>query len=101
MDPKQLIGAGGVPVIIGLVELVKTLFPTLDARFYPTIAVLFGLVLNEALAYLAKLDYGWAALVGLLAGLAAAKLFEYGKTVSQPQVQWPKPETYDPHRTVG
>lgn len=83
MDLKQLVGAGSVPVLVALVELVKSLFPALDGRFYPTIAVVFGLLFNEALAYLLQADYGVAAVIGLIAGLAAAKLYEYGKTASQ------------------
>ena len=79
MDLKSLIGIGGVPFVIGLVELVKRTFPSLPARFYPAIAVLWGIILNVTLAAILTLDYGTQVVIGVVAGLGAAGLFGYGK----------------------
>jgi len=78
MELRELIGLGGVPLIIALVELVKRTIPELPVRFHPALAVFWGIVLNVALAYLLAMNYGPAVLIGVVAGLAAAKLYEYG-----------------------
>ena len=78
-DPRALIGTGGIPLVIGLVEIVKASLPSLPARFYPALALTFGVMLNLGLAWVLHLDYGVQTVIGLLAGLAASKTFEMGK----------------------
>lgn len=78
MEINELFGLGSVPVVVALVELVKRTLPELPARFHPTVAVFWGVVLNIALAYLLGLNYGTAAILGVLAGLMAAGLYQYG-----------------------
>lgn len=79
MDLKSFIGVAGIPLIQALVALIKTMFPDFPARYYPGLAVFFGIALNVGLAYLLQADYGLSVVIGLIAGLGAAKLFEYGK----------------------
>lgn len=75
----QWAGLGGIPLIQALVALVKTTIPGLPARYYPGVSIVFGVALNEVLAYLIQADYRTAAVVGVVAGLAASGLFTFGK----------------------
>lgn len=58
-------------------------FPDLQARWYPTVAVAWGIALNEALAVLLHGSAAEAALVGVATGLLSAGLFQYGKAREQ------------------
>ncbi len=85
MDIKELLGMGAIPVIIGIVELMK---PWLGdgpdgRRWYPVAAVLVGAVLQVWIA-IAGGDAGItaglrAALAGAIAGLAASGLYSARK----------------------
>lgn len=63
MDPELMqgfVGLAGAPFIVGLTEWVKKSFPELPERWWPTVAIAWGLLLNV----------GWA-LVMLRVGLTA------------------------------
>jgi hypothetical protein len=74
---QSVIALGGVPIIVGLVEVIKPF--CVDARFYPIFALLLGLLLNIGVAWvlttMAKPDIVVAVLNGVLAGLAASGLY--------------------------
>ena len=76
---RALIGLGGVPAIVLLVEITKRTFPRLEARFYPSLALFYGVAINVGLAYIFHLDYGVQTGIGLLAGIAASEAFRVGK----------------------
>ena len=80
MELKEFVGVAGAPFIVLLVEIVKRVFPKLESRFYPIIALFWGEVINLALAYLLHTDYAKAAFVGLVATVIACGSFQYGKT---------------------
>lgn len=91
-DPAQvqaLIGLGGTFLIIGLVEWVKTTFFELGKRWWPSIAIGFGLLINLGWA-LVELSTGITAqspivvlfvavIYGLMAGLSASGLYSGAK----------------------
>lgn len=83
MDLSTLVGVGGVPVIVALVQLVKPFIR--DERYYPILAVLFGMAWNVAVAYATGTTNLWALLqailVGVVIGLAAAGLYSSSRTV--------------------
>jgi hypothetical protein len=81
MDYSDFIGLAAVPVIIGLVEVCKRWIA--DDRWYPIIALVFGIGINLAIAYETQTDYLLATLVGLVAGLAASGLYSGGKAVAR------------------
>jgi len=83
MDIRDFVGIGGVPLVQALVALVKTSFPGLSARYYPSVSVVFGVVVNLALAYLLESDYRIAVVVGVVTGLVASGLFDYAKQKEQ------------------
>ena len=58
---QDLIGLAGIPVIVALVELVKLTFPDLPSRWYPLVALAWGLIVNLSLMPLS----GSTPLVGL------------------------------------
>lgn len=75
--------AGGailVPFIQGIVGMIKTVLPdSFPGKYWPSISVLVGIGLSLLFAYVTG---GWwvlAAIVGAVAGLAAAQLYSYGK----------------------
>ena len=82
---KSLVALGGVPLIIGLVQMVKLWVA--DTRLYPVFAVAFGLLINLGatwfLGAITGLDWFAAFWMGILAGLAASGLYS-GATTTKP-----------------
>lgn len=72
---KDLVGLAGVPFVVALTEGVKVVAPELPARFYPLVAVAWGLLLNLLAAQVLGVAPVEAALEGVAAGLAAAGLY--------------------------
>lgn len=79
MDAHELIGLAGVPVVIGLVQVAKPFIA--DSRFYPLLALGLALALNLAAAFVLDGDPRRAVFAGLVAGLAAAGLYDHGKAL--------------------
>lgn len=83
MDLSTLVGLGGVPVVIALVQAVKPFVS--DDRWWPVLAVGFGVVWNVGAAVaLGARDtgqLGQAALIGVVIGLAAAGLYSGSRTM--------------------
>ena len=79
MELQDVIGLAGVPVVIGLVQAIKP-FVT-DSRFYPPIAVGVALVLNLSAAFVLDGDPRRAAFAGVVAGLAAAGVYDHAKAL--------------------
>ncbi|GIW06346.1 MAG: hypothetical protein KatS3mg060_1151 [Dehalococcoidia bacterium] len=83
MDVQEWVGLGGVPVVVALVQLVKPFVH--DERFWPVIAVVFGVTWNMVVATTlgssTAADLARAALFGVVVGLAASGLYSGGRTV--------------------
>ena len=79
----DLIGVAGVPLIVALVEAVKRVFPALEPRWYPVVALVWGEALNLALAAAQGRDWRTALVMGLVAALAACGLYSGGKAVAE------------------
>ena len=82
---QALIGLAGAPFIVGLTEWVKRTFPDLEQRWWPSVAILWGLAINFGWA-LVELYSGMstqgpvvvlavAVILGLMAGLSAGGLY--------------------------
>lgn len=81
MDLKEFAGLAGAPLVVALTALIKTAWPELPDRWWPILSVVWGIALNEALAYLLGTRYDVAALVGVVTGLAASGLYSGGRTM--------------------
>ena len=81
----SIVALGGVPLILGLVQLFKP-FVT-DTRFYPLLALGFGLAINLvagwALGASAATDWVTALFNGIIAGMAAGGLYSTGSTLKE------------------
>ena len=81
----SIVALGGVPLILGLVQLFKSFIS--DTRYYPFVAMAFGLVINLiagwALGATAVTDWITALLNGIIAGLAASGLYSAGSTIKE------------------
>ena len=81
----SIVALGGVPLILGLVQLFKP-FVT-DTRFYPLLALGFGLAINLvagwALGANASSDWVTALFNGIIAGMAAGGLYSAGSTLKE------------------
>jgi hypothetical protein len=81
----SIVALGGVPLILGLVQLFKPFIT--DTRYYPLVAMAFGLVINLvagwALGASAIADWITALLNGIIAGLAASGLYSAGSTIQE------------------
>jgi hypothetical protein len=81
----SIVALGGVPLILGLVQLFKSFVS--DTRYYPLVAMAFGLVINLiagwALGATAVTDWITALLNGIIAGLAASGLYSTGSTIKE------------------
>lgn len=82
---KSLVALGGVPLILGLVQLFKPFIS--DTRYYPLLAVALGLVINMvtiwALGASGTSDWVAALFNGIIAGMAASGLYSAGSTMRE------------------
>ena len=89
MDTNELITSlvalGGVPLILGLVQLFKPFIT--DTRYYPLVALAFGLLINLvagwALGASVATDWVTALFNGIIAGMAASGLYSTGSTLRE------------------
>src|SRR3990172_9916608 len=89
MDGKEfitsIVALGGVPLILGLVQLFKPFIT--DTRFYPLVALAFGLAINLiagwALGASASSEWVTALFNGIIAGMAASGLYSAGSTLKE------------------
>jgi len=81
----SIVALGGVPLILGLVQLFKPFIT--DTRFYPLVALGFGLAINLvagwALGASASLDWITALFNGIIAGMAAGGLYSAGSSLKE------------------
>lgn len=81
----SIVALGGVPLILGLVQLFKPFIS--DTRFYPLLALGFGLIINLiadwALGASAPSDWVTALFNGIIAGMAASGLYSAGSTLQE------------------
>ena len=79
----SIVALGGVPLILGLVQLFKPFIT--DTRFYPLLALGFGLVINLvagwALGAATIPEWVTALFNGIIAGMAASGLYSAGSTL--------------------
>jgi len=71
---KELAGLLGVPVVIALVKATELVLQ-ISKRWLPVAAIIWGIILNLALAYILSTPYQSAVVWGVIAGLAAVGLF--------------------------
>ena len=80
----SIVALGGVPLILGLVQLFKPFIN--DARFYPLLALGFGLAINLiagwTLGASTPSDWVTALFNGIIAGMAASGLYSAGSTLN-------------------
>lgn len=80
---KSVVALGGVPLILGMVQLFKPFIT--DTRYYPLLAVGFGLVINLvtgwALGAATIPEWVTALFNGIIAGMAASGLYSAGSTL--------------------
>jgi uncharacterized membrane-anchored protein YitT (DUF2179 family) len=89
MDGKEfitsIVALGGVPLILGLVQLFKPFIT--DTRFYPLVALGFGLAINLiagwAMGASSSSDWVTALFNGIIAGMAAGGLYSAGSTLKE------------------
>ena len=81
----SIVALGGVPLILGLVQLFKPFIT--DTRFYPLVALGFGLAINLvagwALGASMATDWVTALFNGIIAGMAASGLYSAGSTFKE------------------
>ncbi|MFA5378232.1 MAG: hypothetical protein WC455_20935 [Dehalococcoidia bacterium] len=81
----SIVALGGVPLILGLVQLFKPFIT--DTRYYPLVAVAFGLIINLvagwALGASVATEWITALFNGIIAGLAASGLYSTGSTLQE------------------
>lgn len=95
----SIIALGGVPLILGLVQLFKP-FVT-DTRYYPLLALGFGLAINLIAGWTlganAPLEWVTALFNGIIAGMAASGLYSAGSTLKEGSMVNKQPEEGENH----
>ena len=81
----SIVALGGVPLILGLVQLFKPFIT--DTRFYPLVALGFGLAINLVAGWTlgASMATDWVTALfnGIIAGMAAGGLYSAGSTLKE------------------
>ena len=77
MELEQVVNIGSAAVVVGLVQATKPFVS--DERWWPWIAIGWGLVVNLGGALVLHTELPAAAFYGVLAGLAASGLWQAGK----------------------
>ena len=74
---QNFVALGGVPIITALVQVTKAWIH--EHRYYPVLAILFGLIINIgvfwAIDSLARADIVTACFNGIISGLASSGLY--------------------------
>ncbi len=83
MGLAELVGLAGVPLIVALVQACKAWVR--DERYWPLLALAWGLAINLFAAYALPSDWRQAIVYGVVAGLAAAGLYSAGKAPTKPE----------------
>lgn len=78
---EMVLGFAGVPVIVALTEFTKVVLVELPPRWYPVVALGWGLLLNAGVGGYLGADPVLGVVSGVLAGLAAVGLYSGGKAV--------------------
>lgn len=76
---RDLVGLGGVPLIIALVELAKRAAPAIPSRWYPVLALIAGIAVNLTLRSISGLSVTDAIFLGIIAALAASGLYSQSR----------------------
>lgn len=82
MDELVWVGLGGAPVVVALTLIVKPF--VLDRRFWPIIALVWGLAINVGWAWARGTDLATAVALGVMSGLAASGLWSGIKNGAEP-----------------
>ncbi len=82
MGLAELVGLAGVPVVLALVQMCKAWVK--DKRYWPLLALAWGLALNLFAAYALPSDWRQAVVYGVVAGLAASGLYATAKAPTKP-----------------
>lgn len=82
MDVELIGGVSAVVIIIGLIEILKTLL-CMDPKLAPVIAVVLGLAASFGLAYYGDTKAFEAIVTGLAIGLSAVGLYSGAKNVTE------------------
>lgn len=80
-DVQQMYGLLGIPVVVGLTQVVKQAFPQADNRFWPAVSLALGVALNLSVGAVLGLPLGSSALLGLVVGLSASGLYSHVTTL--------------------
>lgn len=82
MDIELIGGISAVVIIIGLIEVVKTVCG-LDSKLAPVLAIVLGLAASFGLAYYSDTVAFEAVVTGLAIGLSAVGLYSGSKNVAE------------------
>lgn len=82
MDLELIGGVSAVVVIVGIIEIVKTVFG-LDSKLAPVLAIALGLVASFGWTYYSDTAAYEAVIVGLTVGLSAVGLYSGTKNVKE------------------
>lgn len=80
---EKTAGVAGIPLLVAATELVKALWPELPSRWWPLVAVCWGVAWNVLLALEAGTDVLQSALWGFACGLGAAGLYSAAKALGK------------------
>jgi len=82
MELEDFAGLVGVPVVIGMVEAAKRMWPDCDQRWIPGIALLASAVVNVPVGWRLGTDPVLVLLLTIVTSLAASGLFGQTRTLT-------------------
>ncbi len=75
-DLTPYVGLAGAPLVVALTQLTKLVLPRMRSRWFPLLAVGWGIALNLAIAVEDGAELWFGALLGIAAGLMAVGFYD-------------------------
>lgn len=86
---KSFIALGSVPILIGLVQILKKAVPS--DKWYGLVSIVLGIIINVlivwALGGITAISMVAAGLNGIVAGLAASGAYSTGQTITKDETK--------------
>lgn len=81
--PSDVLTMASIPVVMAMVQVIKTMFPAISPRWFPVLSLGFAIASNIFLAAFYAKPFPEAIATGVVVGLTASGLYSGGRTMME------------------